>query len=219
MNESLKSPSNSIKLGQAWVWGGITAVVLGYFLVWMPHQSVALSLIGLDISEWLKFLPQMQSGQLPNRNLFYLPPITAGLMLALLTAGWSNGRWQTWGARATAVVISLLAFPSLDAIRFEPASEWQLRLVMIGVVVVVAGATAVLGRWPRLVRLLLFIVALAGAVLPLYAYLAVRPVVAALLGEPIGIGLGLWLNTAGHLIVLAELNRLSMASEELRSEK
>lgn len=193
-----------IKPAQLWLWGGLTAVVLGYFLVWMPHQSVALSLIGLDIGEWTKFLPQMQSGQLPNRNLFYLPPITFGLMLALLTADWSNRRWQTWAARATAVLVSLLAFPSLDALQFEPASEWLLRLVMIGLVVMVAvGGTAVWGRWPRLVRPLLLVVALSGAILPLYAYLAVRPVVSVLLGESLGIGLGVWLNTAGHFMVLA----------------
>ncbi len=196
-----------IKPAQLWLWGGLTAVVLGYFLVWMPHQSVALSLIGLDIGEWTKFLPQMQSGQLPNRNLFYLPPITFGLMLALLTVDWPNRRWQTWAARATAVGVSLLAFPSLDALQFEPASEWWLRLTMIGLVVVVAGGTAVLKRWPALVRLLLLLVALSGAILSLYAYLAVRPVVSALLGESLGIGLGVWLNTVGHLMVLAGLER------------
>lgn len=193
----------AVRRDNVWFWGGLTAVVLGYFLVWMPHSSVGLTLIGLDISEWVKFLPQMRSGELPNRNLFYLPPITFGLMLALLTAVWSNRRWQTWAARALAVLVSLLAFPSLEAIRFEPASEWQLRLVMIGVVVLVAGSTAVLGRWPRVVRLLLQVVALAGAILPLYAYLQVRPVVSVLVGESLGIGLGVWLNTAGHLLVLA----------------
>ncbi len=202
----MKQRNVVVQRGDVGLWLGLTAVVLGYFLTWLPHASVGLTLIGLDISEWAKFLPQMQSGQLPNRNFFYLPPITAGLLLALFTAGWPNQRWETWLARATAVGITLLALPSLEAVRFEPASEWQLRVGLIGLVGVVALGTAVVkNRWPQLIFVACLLTAVAGAILPLYAYLQLRLVVAALLGEPVGIGLGVWLNTAGHILILSLL--------------
>jgi hypothetical protein len=219
MSEHLR-PNGWNNQADVWLWGGLTAVVIGYLLVWLPHPAVGLSFIGVDIGEWVKFLPQMQAGQLPNRNLFYLPPITAGLLLALLTAGWDNRRWQTWGARLTAVGIALLAFPSLDALRFEPASEWQLRLGWIGLVGVTAVGAAWLGRWPKVVYGLLLVTAVVGAILPLHAYLAVRPVVAALIGQPIGIGWGVWLSTAGYLLILARLVEVrGDVGKKVKSEK
>jgi hypothetical protein len=178
-----------------------TAILLAYFLPWLPHPAVGLRLIGLEMGEWVKFLPQVQSGEVAaDRNLFYLPPITLGLMLALWTVEWPNGRWQTWLMRGLAVAVSLLAFPALEAIRDEPSSEWLLRLLLIGGVVLVAGLSGLGGRLPSaLPWLLIMLLALLGAVLPTWAYLAVRPIIADWLRAPIGIGPGVWLNLMGHL--------------------
>ena len=153
------------------------------------------------MGEWVKFLGVGQS-----RNLFYLPPITLGLMLALLTAGWPNGRWQTWAMRGLAATASLLAFPALEAIRDEPAGEWWLRLQLIGLVIVVALA---IGAGRRLWRtslawlpwLLLALLGVGGALLPTWVYLSVRPLVSQAVGLPVGIGFGVWLNGGGHLLV------------------
>lgn len=182
-----------------------TAVLAGYLMTWYRHPAVGLSLIGLDISEWVKFLPQMQAGQVVNRNWFYLPPILLGLLMALSTAGWSNRRWQTWLMRGLAVAVSLLAFPAIEAIRFEAASEWRTRIMWIGLVGVVALLAAVLGRWPRIVLLLMLMVAVAGVLLPTYAYFSVQPLINSLLvvgeaGWQIGrIGLGFVLTVGGFL--------------------
>jgi hypothetical protein len=178
-----------------------TAVLLAYFLPWLPHPAVGLRLIGLEMGEWVKFLPQVQSGEVgADRNLFYLPPITLGLMLSLWTTGWPNGRWQTWVMRGLAVFVSLLAFPALEAIRDEPSSEWLLRLLLIAGVVLVAVLSGLGGRLPAMLPwLLIFLLALLGAALPTWAYLAVRPVIADWLRAAIGIGPGVWLNLAGHL--------------------
>lgn len=178
-----------------------TAILLAYFLPWLPHPAVGLRLIGLEMGEWVKFLPQVQSGEVvAGRNLFYLPPITLGLMLALWTAGWPNGRWQTWLMRGLAVFVSLLAFPALEAIRDEPNSEWVLRLSLIGGVALVAALSGLGGRLPAILPwLFIAVLALLGAALPTWAYLAVRPVIADWLRAPIGIGPGVWLNLVGHL--------------------
>jgi hypothetical protein len=178
---------------------GLTGVFVAYFLVWLPGPSAGLQLIGLEIGEWIKFL-----GVGGRRDIFYLPPITLGLTLALLAATWPNDRPQTWAMRALAVGVSLLAFPAIAAIQLEPVGEWLPRLMLIVAVAVVGGIGAVrVARvptpyWPWLWMAL---IALFGALLPTVQYLTVRPVVGEILRRPIAIGLGVWLNFAGCLLV------------------
>lgn len=180
----------------------LTAIVVAFFMVWLPHEAAGLSFIGLEMGEEAKFLPQIQSGEiLPGRSLFYVPPVSAGLMLALLSGRWPNGRWQTWAARAFAVALSWLAFPALEALGTEPA-EWLWRVLMIALVVLAAALAPLLQQRERLLWTLLGVVALAGALLPTWVYLAVRPAFSALLQEQVGIGPGVWLNLAGQLLAL-----------------
>jgi hypothetical protein len=190
------------KLTRPLLFAGLTAVLAGYFAVWLPGPGAGLSLIGLEIGEWIKFL-----GVGRSRDLFYLPPITLGLMLVLMTAPWPNAGWQTWFTRFMGIAISLLSFPAIEAIRFEPASEWLLRLFLIGAVIL-AATTVGLAAWnhlwarqPRLCWLLLVPVGLCGAILPTWAYMTIRPVASRAFDLPVGIGLGVWLNGMGHLTV------------------
>jgi hypothetical protein len=184
---------------------GCTVILAGYLMVWLPHESAGLSFIGVEIGEWVKFLPQVQAGQItPGRDLFYLPPITLGLIIALFTSGWPNRQGTTWLMRGLAVLVSLLAFPSIDAIRFEPASEWLLRLLMIGLVIVVALASSVISRLDRrIIWATIVLIALFGCLLPSWTFFAVRPAVVELFHAPVGPGSGVWLNATGHLLILA----------------
>lgn len=183
---------------------GFTAILVGYLAVWLPGPAAGLQLIGLEIGEWIKFL-----GVGPRRDLFYLPPITLGLALALYTVGWHNRRWQAWAMRGLAAAVSLLALPAIQAITDEPQSEWLLRLALIGLVWVVAlGSsrfTSSAQQRPKLgwSWLLLALVSLVGLLLPTWQYLAVRPLVSQVLGLPVGIGPGVWLNVGGHFLVTA----------------
>jgi hypothetical protein len=186
------------------LFAGFTAVFTGYLTVWLPGPAAGLRLIGVEIGEWIKFL-----GVGRNRDLFYLPPITLGLMMALVTLAWPNRRWQTWVMRGLAFGTSLLALPAVEAVRFEPTSEWLLRLQLVGLVLIVgllAGVAA--SKLPRSLRTqiewpMMAILGATGAILPTWIYLTVRPAVSQAIGLPVGIGLGVWLNGLGHLLVLA----------------
>ena len=178
---------------------GLTAVFVGYFLIWLPGPGTGLQLIGVELGEWIKFL-----GVGPRRDLFYLPPIALGLVLTLWTAHWPNGRWETWAARGLAVAVAILAFPAVAAITMEPRSEWLLRLVLIGLVAVTALLSAVLAARPgpkAWLWLVMAAVAAVGALAPAWQYLVVRPVVESALHQPVGIGPGVWLNALGGLLV------------------
>ena len=186
------------------LWLGFTLILAGYLMVWLPQPTAGLSLIGLEMGEWIKFLPQVQAGATPDRNLFYLPPILLSIMMILWTAEWPTNRWQTWAMRGLAFAVSLLAFPALEAIRDEPSSQWLLRLVLIGLVAVTAVLSPLLRRLPnKLLPLLLLILAVLNLALPLWAYTAVRPIIADLLQTDVGIGPGLLLHILGNGLISA----------------
>lgn len=186
---------------------GFTLILLGYLLVWLPQPLAGLSFIGLEMGEWVKFLPEVRTGQIAaGRNLFYLPPITLGLMLALWTSGWPNRRWQSWAMRAVAVMVAMLASPAVEAILQEGSDQWLGRVLMILLVLAVALSIPFLDRLPRssgvaVAWVVMIGLAVIGLVLPTWAYLAVRPAVAQLFDRSVGVGPGVWLNGAGHLLV------------------
>jgi hypothetical protein len=182
----------------------LTAILVAFFLVWLPHPAAGLSYIGLEMGEQAKFLPEVRSGAVtPGRSLFYLPPVTSALLLILLTTFWPSTR-RTWAARAIAVLVSLLAFPALEALGDPDREEWLWRLLLIALVILTAALSPRLARTPQRARWwLAAAVALAGAILPTWAFLAVRPLYSDLLRQPLGIGPGVWLNLAGHFLALA----------------
>lgn len=193
---------------------GLTAIFVGYFVVWLPGPGAGLQLIGIEIGEWIKFL-----GVGARRNWFYLPPIVIGTVLALLAAMWPNSRIQTWLARGVAIVVALLAFPAVAAIQFEPRSEWLARLLAIGWVVGVAGLGGVISRYANETRwlwMMVAVVGLAGMLLPTMQYLAVRPLVEAALNRSLGIGVGVWLNAAGSLLVFSVALLEGLATSQIK---
>ncbi len=184
---------------------GFTAVFIGYLTVWLPGPAAGLQFLGVELGEWAKFL-----GMNTRRNLFYLPPITLSLMLVTLTIVWDNRRWQTWVMRGLAVALALLAFPALEDLLGPARSEYLPRVGWIGLTLAWAVTVSLVSwrwgkrPWPaKLMWLLLLLLGLAGAIIPTQVYLEVRPFVAGLLGEPLGVGPGVWLNGAGHLLVAA----------------
>jgi hypothetical protein len=183
---------------------GFTAVFIGYLTVWLPGPAAGLQFLGVELGEWAKFL-----GMNTRRNLFYLPPITLSLMLLTLTIVWDNRRWQTWIMRGLAVALALLAFPALEDLLGPVRSEYLSRVGWIGLTLAWAVVVSLVSwRWreqpwlAKLMWLLLLLLGLAGAIIPTQVYLEVRPFVANLLGVPLGIGPGVWLNGAGHLLVV-----------------
>lgn len=183
---------------------GLTAVFIGYLSVWLPGPAAGLQFLGVELGEWIKFL-----GVGAIRDLFYLPPILLGLMLAVLTMGWENGRWQTWVMRGLAVLVSLLAFPALEDVTGAFRSQYLLRVALIGLVVLTVFLVALFGKklvanWAWLPWVLLAILGFIGAALPLWYYLSqVRPYVSGVLGVPVGVGWGLILYTVGCLGITA----------------
>jgi len=179
-----------------------TAIFMGYLMVWLPGPSAGLQLLGIEMGEWTKFF-----GLGVKRNWFYLPPITLALLLLFFTAGWANGRFQTWLFRGVAVAVSLLAFPALEDLIGPSQSDYLSRVAGIGLVVVVAGLLMLFGKqeWPWLQTAgwgLMAAAGLVGLVWPTLIYWEVRPYASELIGVTLGYGPGFWLNLLGHAAVI-----------------
>lgn len=179
----------------------IALIFVAYFMVWLPNEAVGLAMQGLEIGEWVKFLPEVRFGDGAglSRVWFYAPPLTLGLAVALYTASWPS-RWQTWAVRAAAFLAAMLALPSIPDILQRGRSElFRVLLVMlVGVVCVLAGRLARFERWGTI------ILAIVGGVMPFAAYLVFRPIIATHLTYTPAIGIGVWLNLIGHLLLGAQ---------------
>lgn len=176
-----------------------TAIFIGYLNVWLPGPGVGLSFLGIEMGEWFKFL-----GLDGRRDLFYLPPITLGLMIVIWTNTWSRQGWQSWLMRIIGVTISLLAFPAIEDITGGVREQYVLRVLLIGVVFLVAllsGFWRPAGKKKRLPWILLSLLGIIGLLLPSWIYSIVRPFASEIMGVPIGFGVGVILNGVGHLLV------------------
>ena len=185
---------------------GIALTLVGYWGPWVNHKAAALVLSGLDMAEFVRFLPEVQAGtELVIRELFYLPLLAAALCLAL-TGGNRCLRYPLW-ARVVMVIIAtvltLIILPPYPFILQALSSEEYRQQFLLG-----AGCLALIGgallyrRLPRaVVAALLAIVSFAGAILPAWQFLSVRDALDRLYGQPIQVGWGLWLMVAGFLTI------------------
>ena len=211
---------------------GLALVLVGHFGPWVAHKTAALTVTGFELAEFAKFFPQVQGGTVPmRRELFYLPFVTALVLLAL--ADCSNpmaGRSAARRARsrnsflsqsvivplcaAALLLIALLPYSIVDAARqalttpvsfvLDPQYTGQLVLVIVGVVLTLLAPLA--RRLPRRAwGVLVALLALAGAVPPLYQFARFRPLVVALYDSPRppGLGWGLIVCVGGFVLLLA----------------
>ncbi|MFT5195853.1 MAG: hypothetical protein ACI9EW_001846 [Cellvibrionaceae bacterium] len=186
-----------------WLLAGFVLILVGYFLPWFKHSAAGLTLIGLDISEWLKFMPQFSSGELSNRNYFYLPPITLGGMVVLWSLLGRLDQWRGWLTATAGCVIALIAFPSLEALRFENSSEWRFRLILIGLVFALALARPLISRVSQPVIMSgIVLLALIGSLLPARLLYLSRSAYIFWLRLTPNPGLGFGLHLLGTLFVL-----------------
>jgi hypothetical protein len=193
---------------------GLILMLAGYFGPWVPHKTAALTVTGFELAEFAKFFPQVQGGMASiNRELFYLPLVTALILLALL-AGRSALRLVRLVVPlflAALLLVALLPYTIVDAVRqaiathapFAPGSQYTGQLTLVVAAVVLMLLTPLARRLPRRVwGVVLALLALSGAVPALWQFARFRPLVVALYHEPLGIGWGLVACGAGFVLLL-----------------
>lgn len=190
---------------------GIVLGLIAYFLPWYNHPVAGLTLIGIDMSEWLKFLPQYGAGQLPNRDYFYLPPLFIGGTLLF----WGGSRHASFQWRRSLIpflpliigsLVTLLAFPSIDEV-FDPSkppAEWRPRVIAITLILLLGWSTLIFPKqWRTLyAATMTLLLGICGLILPIYAAVVIRPIYGEWLKVVPAIGVGVWLYAVASLLIL-----------------
>ena len=175
----------------------------GYFGPWVPHRAAGLVVTGLDLGEYVKFIPQMMAGQIAlRREIFYLPLLAGSLTASLLASRRTLPGWLR--------VLSILAAISLALAMLPPAwspgtllqPEYRLQaLAIVGCLAMVAGTLVTRFLPDRLVLMLTALLAVATAIVPAWGFLQVRPPIEALYGHPLPLGWGFWSGSGGFLLL------------------
>lgn len=173
----------------------------GYWGPWIAHRAAALILIGQDMGEFVKFLPEVRSGSVPMfRQIFYLPPFCACCILALLAAS-STLRYPLI-VRVMFLVailpISLALLPPVFSIPVLKSEEFRPQVIGVVSCWALLPASPVLRRIPAILQtVLISILGLAGALLPLWQFLLILPAIQSVYHAPVRIGWGLVATTSG----------------------
>lgn len=187
---------------------GILVALIGYWGPWVDHKAAALVLCGLDMSEYVKFLPEVREGSVVVlRELFYLPPLAAALCLALLV-GWL---WPRYPAivrvlmLGLAVGLCLIVLPPYPFVLHALSSaEFRGQFILSVLCLLLIAASPLYRRLPTgLVKLVLIALVLLGAIPAMAQFFAVRPALNRAYGWPVQIGWGLWVMVVGFAFVIA----------------
>ncbi len=194
------------KGSKTWFLIGIALVLIGYWGPWVNHKTAALVLSGLDMAEFVKFLPGVRAGtEFVIRELFYLPVLAAALCLALMGSNryWRYPLWARAIMVIVAIVLAIIVLPPYPFILQALGSdEFRRQFSMAAGCLAVIGASLLYRRLPKaVVAGLLIVISLVGAIPPVWQFLSIRSALDRVYGQPIHVGWGLWLMAAGFLVV------------------
>lgn len=176
----------------------------GYFGPWVPHRAAGLVITGLDLGEYVKFLPGVAGGQIAiRREVFYLPLVATSAGATLLAG--RRTLVPGWGRILLAVAAIPVALAMLPP-AWTPAtlllSEFRLQTAAIAVCLLLVPGVAVTRHLPRWLALgLIALLAVAAAIAPASAFLRVLPAIRDLYRQPLQPGWGYFAAIAGYLLL------------------
>lgn len=177
----------------------------GYTGPWLNHRAAGLAILGLDLGEYVKFLPAVQSGSLPLWRVgFYLPLVAISLTLSLYAFR------PAWGFPGLLRVL-MLAGAAVAALNLLPPAwtpplllspEFRLQTIMLLGLGACALSSPLLGLLPRIVPALVAGALCAAAIIvPVWQFYRVLPEIEPLYGHALHAGWGLWATAVGLLLL------------------
>jgi len=184
---------------------GWALATTGYYGPWIAHGTAALTLSGVDMGEFVKFLPGVIGGSLQvTRQLFYLPPLAVVWSVALLV------RCQRLRYPkllrilflALAIPVSLQLLPPAWSVDSLLAPEFRAQTIALVLSWVILAGFWLWGALPaRLTGLLSTMMALAGLVLGPWQLALVKPAIDEVYRTPPSIGWGFYLCQLGLAVM------------------
>jgi hypothetical protein len=192
------------KLLSSWllVSGLLLTGIGGAFLPWIWYPSVALQLTGPGLAEFVKFLPEVRTGQIQIQRLYFLLPLFLSMLALPLFAAnqaLSLPGWLRWLLRLAVVPLALAALSPVWTPAILLAPEFRLQTALAGVAI----GLAVIARLFKAVPLAWLVALLlaggtAALILPGWQFSLIQPSVAEAYHDPVALGWG-WQLTAGGI--------------------
>jgi hypothetical protein len=179
----------------------LAAIGAGYVAPWVNHSTAGLVVSGLDLGEYVKFLPAIRHGQVVLwREGFYLPLLALSLGCSLYVFS-PRLRYPFW-LRGLLLALSIVAIGNFLPPAWTPARmltpEFRQQAAAILVCAVALVASPLLGRAPGLVSAAAITgLAIAAAWTPVHGFLRVLDGIAELYRQPIQPAWGLFVMCAG----------------------
>jgi hypothetical protein len=199
---------------------GWVLAAAGYYGPWIAHATAALTLTGIDMAEFVKFIPAVQSGQLPVlRHLFYLPPLAVVLGIAFLIHA-PRLRYPLavrLAALVLAVPVSLQLLPPAWSPTSLMTAEFRLQAVALGVSWIALAGSWLLARLPAgLLAGIGALLALAAAGAATWQLWLVKPEIDQLYGSVPPVGWGFYACVVGLVVMAAAASLLAAAGNRRR---
>jgi hypothetical protein len=190
------------------------AACVGYFGAWVPHRAAGLIITGVDVAEYVKFLPPVMAGQVPvQREAFYLPLINASLIATLIASRRSVPPWWRLLLGAAAIPLALAMLPPAWSPGTLRLPEFRLQVAALLACLAALPMTVLLRYLPdRVVLLAIALLALAAVLWPAWSFNQVMPAIEDVYRAPVAPGWGFWLALAAQLgLALYAAARMVMA--------
>ncbi len=185
--------------------GGLLTL-LGYFGPWVNHRVAGLVIMGLDLGEYVKFLPEVRSQQISLwREGFYLPLVVVSLTFSLYAFRAPLG--NRWLHRIFMVLVASVAALNMLPPAWTPAklitAEFRLQTVAILFCLVAVAFSPFLALVPQRITMII-VIGLSGLAFwfPIVNFLRVLPAISTLYNHSLTPGWGLFV-MAGGLLILA----------------
>ena len=190
-----------------WLWPSASLITLvGYFRPWVPHRVAGLAILGLDLGEYVKFLPPGDRGGIPIwREGFYVPLFAVALACSLLShrRAYAYPFWLRLALVLLGVIATLNMLPPAWSPAVLRTPEFRLQTVAIVASLVLLALSPVLALLPSLLTYtFIAVISAAGIWFPLSGFLQALPRISALYGHALRPGWALILTVAGLLLLL-----------------
>ncbi len=160
---------------------GLLLLAFGYWGAWISHPAAGLNILGIDLAEYAKFVPEVAAAQIPlKREVFFAPLLSLAVGLILLGTS-QRPQLPLW----LRIVLIALAIPTALAM-LPPAwtpgllrmPEFRKQVIYIVLIFLSAALSPLLLRYlPDWLRGIFFVLA---GLLPLQALLAFQSLLPAL---------------------------------------
>jgi hypothetical protein len=184
---------------------GLLLLAWGYWNAWLPHTAAGLTILGIDLAEYVKFVPEVTNGQIPiNRQVFFLPLLSLIIGL-IMSATIRQPRLPIW-CRGTMLALAVPASLALLPPAWTPAllrtPEFRIQTVAILFLLLAILLSPLLYRylydlWRGVILILAGIISFPA----LRAYNRLLPALERLYGHPLQTGTTPYLVAAGAILL------------------